>query len=193
LQVAALQTGTPRAQIILNFFNAEEFNQGGRFVAGLYVGLLDRDAEYGGWLFQRDALTKGIVGQTSQVANFLDSAEYKLKFGTVSAPQFVTLLYRHVLLREPGGNEVAFHVATSLTPDSTNARVELARRFLNTAEFRQGTGTRLTSFLLFATLLQRDGSAQERAFWSGQIQAGVPLINIFAAIIGTPEFAALLN
>jgi hypothetical protein len=193
LQVAALQAGTTRAQFILNFFNSEEFNLGGRFIAGLYVGLLDRDAEYSGWLFQRDALARGLVSQTPLVSNFLNSTEYGLKFGAPSPSHFVTLLYRYVLLREPGASEVAFHVGTSLTPDSNAKRVELARLFLNTPEFRNGTGSRLTVFLLYATLLQRDATLPERTSWIAQVQAGVPLINIITAFIGTPEFNALLN
>src|SRR5205807_2589475 len=56
-----LQKGLSRAQLVVNFLTSEEFANAGRFVAGLYVGLLNRDPEYGGWLFQRNALTTGIV------------------------------------------------------------------------------------------------------------------------------------
>ena len=52
-----LKPPATRTDLTMNFLNSEEFNVGGRFVAGLYVGLLDRDAEYGGWLFQRNALS----------------------------------------------------------------------------------------------------------------------------------------
>jgi hypothetical protein len=45
----------------MGFLNSLEFNLGGRFVAGLYVGLLDRNAEFGGWQFQRDAKGRGDI------------------------------------------------------------------------------------------------------------------------------------
>jgi hypothetical protein len=45
-----------RADTVMNFINSDEFNRSGRFIAGLYIGILGRDAEFGGWLFQRNAL-----------------------------------------------------------------------------------------------------------------------------------------
>jgi uncharacterized repeat protein (TIGR01451 family) len=190
-QVAVLQAGTPRGQFIQSFFNTEEFNLGGRFIAGLYVGLLDRDAEYSGWLFQRDALARGLR-QSQFVTNFINSAEFKL-FGNMTASQFVIRLYRSILLREPGATEVTFHVSTSLTPDTPEARVELARRFLNTSEFRNGAGARLTAFLLYATLLQREASPGDRALRIAQLNAGTPVIDLINAFIATPEFTNLIN
>ena len=184
---------TSRAEFILSFFNTPEFNLGGRFIAGLYVGILDRDAEHSGWLFQRDALANGVVPQAQLVSNFIDSAEYKLKFPVTTAEAFVRQLYRYVLLREATPGEVTFHVGTSLTPNTPTARIELARRFLNTTEFRTGTGPRLTAFLLRATLLQRDPTAQERSELITKIGAGVTILDLIQEIIATPEFMNLLN
>lgn len=47
--------------MVSNFVTSSEFNLGGRFTAGLYVGILARDAGYSGWLFQRNALATGLV------------------------------------------------------------------------------------------------------------------------------------
>jgi hypothetical protein len=192
LQVGALQAGTPRAQFILNFFNTLEFNLGGRFIAGLYVGLLDRDAEHSGWLFQRDALATGIVPQAQLVSNFINSAEYNLKFPTTTADAFVQQLYRYVLLRSATPSDIAFHVSTSLTPNTLAARIELARRFLNTTEFRDGTGTRLTCFVLYATLLQRDPTPQERSQCAVELTVK-PVLDLIGPLIGTSEFMNQLN
>jgi hypothetical protein len=62
------------ANLALSFFNAEEFHRAGRFVAGLYVGILDRDAEFGGWRFQRGALVANLLTPEQMVANFIGSA-----------------------------------------------------------------------------------------------------------------------
>jgi len=47
-----IQSGLGREQLALNFFS-QEFNAVGRFVPELYTGILNRGAEYDGWLFQR--------------------------------------------------------------------------------------------------------------------------------------------
>jgi hypothetical protein len=174
----------------VNFMNSAEFNNGGRFIAGLYVGLLDRNAEYGGWLFQRNALSTGIVNPFQLVANFLSSAEWQLKFGTPTNQEFVRQLYRYVLLREASQSEINLQTA-ALAGGVT--RVQLATNFLNTAEFRQGTGPRLTAFLLYSLLLLRDPGQNEMAARIDQIAAATPVKTIVQEIIGSSEFNALLN
>jgi hypothetical protein len=200
-QTAQLTGGTPRASFIMNFFNAEEFNQGGRFIAGLYVGLLDRDAEYDGWLFQRNALATGVVKQTATagpppksglVDNFLAGAEYGLRFGNPDNAQFVRLLYRHILLREASQSEVNTQV-TSLTNGSFT-RVSMANFFLNSAEFRAGSGPRLSAFLLYATLLQRDPTLAELSTRINEIASQSKTVAaIVAELLASPEFNANLN
>jgi hypothetical protein len=189
-QANALGTGTPRADLVWNFFNSAEFNLGGRFIAGLYVGLLNRNAEYSGWLFQRNALSTGVVKPNQLVANFIGGAEYALKFGNPSNDEYVRLLYRYVLLREASASEVQFQsgaLASGVT------RVQLATNFLNSNEFRIGTGPRLTAFLLYALLLQRDPSPVERAQREGQISGGAVVKDLIAEILTTQEFNALLE
>ncbi len=151
-------SGLSREQLALNFFNSPEFNNGGRFVAGLYVGLLNRDAEYDGWLFQRNAMAGGFVDQFTSVANFLASGEFTINNPGQTTRTFVTMLYRQVLLREPTVAEVDFH-AGSITGSFT--RPAAARNFLTGAEFAAGAGPRLTAFLAYACLLQRQPSPTE--------------------------------
>ena len=70
-----VNSGQSPTQLAMAFLNTPEFNLGGRFIAGLYVGLLNRDAEFTGWQFQRGALSTGLVTQDALVANFLGAAE----------------------------------------------------------------------------------------------------------------------
>jgi hypothetical protein len=191
-QASQLAGGTPRADLVWSFFNSSEFNIGGRFVAGIYVGLLDRNAEYGGWLFQRNALATGAIAAPADrtlVKNFLASQEYMLKFGNPSNDEFARLLYRHILLREASPAEVQFRsgqLASGIT------RFELASQFLSSDEFRSGTGPRLTAFLLYALLLQRDPTADERALREGQIAGGADVKALIAEILNSTEFNNLL-
>lgn len=185
----ALNKGTTREDLALGFLNSPEFNQGGRFIAGLYVGLLNRDAEFAGWLFQRNALATGFVNPTLLVTNFLGSAEWIGKFGNPSDAEFVRLLYRNILLREPSQPEVDFQAAAL----KTLTRVAMATSFLNSAEFRISTGARLTAFLLRATLLNREGSAAEFNSFVSRLSSGTVPKTLIGEIVQDAEFTSLVN
>jgi uncharacterized protein YkwD len=179
-----------RGVLVNNFLNSGEFNQTGRYVAGLYVGLLNRDAEFGGWQFQRNALLDNQVDRIALVRNFITSQEFQLKYPNQSDEQYVRMLYRQVLLREPSQEEVDFQVA-HLNGD----RVGLASRFLISPEFALGTGPRLLAFLYYATMLNRDPSPAElqttvTALTSASDDLRLTLIN---NILSSEEYQALLQ
>jgi hypothetical protein len=184
-----VNSGVSRAQLVIGFMNSEEFQLAGRFVAGLYVGILDRDAEYPGWLFQRNAIVKGITNPNILVGSFMNSAEYKLKFGNPSDDEFVRLLYRHILLRDASPNEVALQVGAL----KSVSRVQLATAFLNTPEFRQGAGPRLSAFLLFGTLLQRNPTGAEGLQYVNALASGVSLSTAVEQILSSTEFNQRLD
>lgn len=188
-----LNSGMSPVDLAFNFLNTTEFNLVGRFIAGLYVGLLARDAEFGGWLFQRNAVIIGLAGLNGLVGNFLGSAEYAARFGMPDDPTFVTLLYQYILLRQPAPSEVQFHTS-NLAAGMT--RAQLATNFLNTAEFRTGRGPRLTAFLLYATLLSRDPSIIELNDRVQQLQASpdpdATIKSIIQQIMMTTEFSSAL-
>ena len=188
--VNSLNTGISRTDLVMNFLNSPEFNNGGRYVAGLYVGILDRNAEYGGWLFQRNALSTGLVDHLQLVSNFIISGEFTAKFGTPGNEDFVRLMYENVLLRQASQAEVNYQ-ASALAGGTS--RAQLASNFLISAEFRIGTGPRLTAFLLYATLLQREPTPQELLNRAGQIQSGVPVRTLVEEFINSAEFAKLLQ
>jgi hypothetical protein len=183
--------GLTRAQLAASFLNSPEFNLGGRFTAGLYVGIIDRDAEFTGWQFQRQALARGIVNHDQLVSNFLNSAEFNLKFGALSNTAFVALMYENVLLRPGSQSEIDAWV--NLLSNPGNTRTVIARSFLNSKEFEQGTGPRLMAFLLYSTLLLRDGTPQERATFEGQLANPAVLPVLIDQLANSVELNALLQ
>jgi hypothetical protein len=185
-----LRKGMSRSDLVMNFLNSGEFNQAGRFVAGLYVGLLNRDAEFSGWLFQRNALTSNLVSSSQIVKNFIDSAEWGGKFGNPSVRQFIEQLYRYVLLRTPAQSEVDWHAANIA---SGQKREDLASNFLNSGEFRIGTGPRLTAFLLYATILSRAPTTQEFTQRVAELTAKRPVKAIIEEILAGSEMTDLLR
>ena len=135
-------------------------------------------------------MATGLVNQLQLVSNFIVSAEFVLKFGNLNNQDFARLMYRNVLLREPSQQEVNFQ-AGALASGIT--RAQLASNFLNSNEFRVGTGPRLTAFLLYATLLQRGPTQTELLLRSTQIQNGVPVRTMVDQILASQEFADLLR
>jgi uncharacterized protein YkwD len=191
----AFQTGSglPRPAMAQAFLNSEEFNNSGRFVAGLYVGILNRDAEYGGWLFQRNALSTGQTTPETQTAAFLGSAEFVAKYGTPTDAEFVRLMYRQILGREATPDEVTWRVSLLV---SGMSRAVMTRDLLNSVEFRTGKNARLLAFLLYATLLNRDPTTAEYTLRRDQIAANSSdsaLLAIITDIVNSTEFAAQLQ
>jgi hypothetical protein len=188
-QAGALN-GTDLEDFMPRFLNALEFDMTSRYVAGLYVGLLNRNAEFNGFLWQRSAMLTGAASGTQLVDNFLNALEWKLRFGTPDNAAYVRLLYQNVLLRAPTQAEVDFH-AGNLTNGQT--RTQLASNFLNSAEFRVGTGPNLTAFLLYAAVLGRDTVRNEFNTLVDRLKGGLAVTDAMTELIASPEFAAIVD
>jgi hypothetical protein len=169
--------GLSRPDLVNAFMNVPEFHMAAKFAAGLYVGILGRDAEYSGWLFQRNAMAQQGITQFVLVENFLNSAEFNMKNPNLTDANFVRLLYRQVLGREGSQPEVEFQVA------NMKSRVSLAVAFLMSNEYKIRVGPRLGGFLLHALLLQRDPTDAELDARAAQITAGVPLTTIIGQML----------
>jgi hypothetical protein len=189
-QVAAVQAGFSRAQLLANFFGSEEFQLGGRFVAGAYLGLLNRLPEYNGWLFQRNAMATRFINEQDLVQNVLGSAEYKLLFGDPTPAEFVRLLYRHILFRDASDAEVAFQVS-HLGAGLARNRMLLARSLLLSPEFLQNTSIRFNAYLVHATLLGREPTPAE--FSDASILLPLGLTRHIEAIMLRSEFGPILQ
>jgi hypothetical protein len=153
------------------------------------MGILGRDAEYTGWLFQRSAFLAGAVNQLQLVTNFLNSLEYQLKYGHPPDDEFIRLLYRNILRREPSQADVDFQLGRlrSGTP-----RTHIAADFLNSPEFQAGSGPKLISFLQYATLLQRDAEQWERDYWAELMTGGMTVRTVFWYFVTSAEMKLML-
>jgi hypothetical protein len=178
-----------RAEMVTSFLKTAEFASGARFVAGLYTGLLGRDTEYNGWLFQRNAISTGQVNPITLVANFLNSEEYRIKYGVQTNAQFVQSLYKSILMRDAQLHEINLQ-SNALNTGMTRAQV--ASAFLMSAEFQAYNGPRLTAFLLFATLLNREPTMGELNSLASEIASRVPLNVSIDRILGSTEFQKML-
>jgi serralysin len=75
----------------------------------LYQAAFNRVPDSGGLGYQTNALDTGLT--LTQVAqNFINSPEFQSTYGNVDDTQFLTLLYRNVLHREPDSGGLQFHL-----------------------------------------------------------------------------------
>lgn len=76
----------------------------------LYQAAFNRAPDAGGLGFHMSVIDKHGVSLLADAQSFIDSAEFKQTYGSVSNEQFVTLLYANVLHREPDAAGFKFHV-----------------------------------------------------------------------------------
>lgn len=184
-----ISSGLPRGQLAINFMSSLEFATGGRYVAGLYKGILSRDPEFSGWLFQRNAMVTGTIAPLTLVSSFLGSEEFRVKYGSPSNAEFVRILYRNILLREPSQQEVDFQAGAL----AGLSRSQLTSNLLNSTEFRNGVGPRLTAFLLYSVLMSRGGSQSELGSVETQLKGSTSLRTLVDGMLNSPEFSSLLQ
>ncbi len=188
--VKAVHQGTPMSQLAANFFSTPEFQNTGRFAAGLYVGLLCRDADYPGWMFQRDVLSSGAMSQKQLVTAFLSTPEAALRYGSGSNAEFVRTLYTCVLGRTASDADVQFQV--NALQSGAVSRTDMAWAMLNAPEFQAGANRRITAFLLYAALMNRQPSTAEVQAWANVLVA-TPLSSAADVFLKSPEFTQLMQ
>jgi hypothetical protein len=106
--------GTDRLSFIENvaFVDGQEtFDASGHMAQAyrLYFATLNRAPDALGLNFQSARLDAG-VPLTNVAAGFVASPEFQAKYGALTDPQFVDLLYQNVLTRTAAPEEIAFHV-----------------------------------------------------------------------------------
>lgn len=101
-------TNVERLQLT-NGYLALDVNGHGGQAYRLYQAAFDRTPDAGGLGYQMHQLDLGY--SLAQVASaFIASPEFQTKYGNVNNEQFVTLLYRNVLDREPDAGGLQYHL-----------------------------------------------------------------------------------
>ncbi|MEO5614804.1 MAG: DUF4214 domain-containing protein, partial [Cypionkella sp.] len=158
----ALNTGRlSRAAVVTGFSESAEFGRNtapealGFSRAGLqadwaddvyrlYGATLDRAPDVAGLTTWTTALAQG-RGLLSVVEGFTASREFIARYGATSDSDFVTLLYRNVLDRDPDARGLATWMGH--LENATLTRAEVVRGFANSVEFVRATGSDLETFM----------------------------------------------
>jgi serralysin len=140
-QVNALNTGTSRAQLLVNFSESTESKSRNIIDADgnaaqlyrLYDTALNRAPDSAGLGYYMDAMTSGTSLQ-SIANNFMQSPEFQYLYGSnVSNGTFVNLLYQNTLNRAPDQAGYDYHMAAL---GNGMSRAQLMINFSESAEHR---------------------------------------------------------
>lgn len=180
--------GMTQSQMAANFFTSREFAGNGSFVFGCYLGILGRDADFGGWNYWFSSLQQGQLTGPAVLNSFLASPEYQQRFGAPDDSGFVTELYHNTLDREPDSGGLSYWVGQLRSGAMTRAQV--VNSFITSPEFISINQDRVYAFMLYFGFLRRDPDASGLSYWLGQIQSGWPLSNAIGSFITSPEYVA---
>ncbi len=114
-----------------NFPVLRSDNSNGGAVNAAYCAVLDRPADNAGFAFQLQALNSGL-SRFDLLVNFFRSPEFQAPTQSMQNVDFVTLLYRRLLLREPDAAGLAFQLQALASGSSREA---LFRGFISSTEF----------------------------------------------------------
>ena len=175
----------PREIVTSSIFTSPEFTQSGLYVIKLYVGVLGRDPDFGGWLNWFTGLRNGAT-PASVLNLFLASAEFQNTYGSLSNSDFVTLVYRNVLGRapDPGG----FANWLGQLNGGQLSRGDVMGAFVNGPEFDNIVRSRAYANLLYMGFLRRTPDPAGLTYWTGILAAANPLSGAIYGFINGPEY-----
>lgn len=168
----------------------------------LYQATLERDPDTTGLLSWTVRLTSGEAGLTQVTAGFVNSPEFRARYGQTDDTGFVTLLYANVLDRAPDTAGLAHW--TDLLARGTLSREQVVTGFSESAEFRAATSAqtlRLTKeglqqgfvddvFRLYQATLDRTPDLPGLLGWVSRLADGQPYASVISGFTNSPEFRA---
>jgi Ca2+-binding RTX toxin-like protein len=169
-------------------------------VTRLYLAVLGREPDGAGLMGWTGQLQAGKMTLTEVAGQFIASREFQATYANASNPDFVTLLYRNVLGREPDPGGLSSWLAALDSGAQSRASVVLG--FSESAEFRLKTlpETLETSnaglragwtddvFRLYAATLDRQPDQPGLLHWTSYLARGNTLTDAAGGFIGSAEF-----
>jgi len=187
--VTWINTGVyTRAQVASQFFQSQEFYGTGNYITLLYLGIMLRDPDYGGWTGWFNYLRNGYT-QTDVLNQFLASQEFQSRYGNLDNTAFVTLLYNNMLNRAPDQAGLTQWVAW--LNNGTYTRAQVTNYFITSQEFQLREGNRVYADMLYIGFLRRAGDPNGLDGWTNWLANGTyTLDQEVGDFITSPEYLA---
>lgn len=173
-------------QAASQMYTSVEFINLWQLVASSYRAILARDADYQGWLYHTAVVQRGILRPSQVINSFLASSEFTDAHGNTSDADFITILYRNALGREPDPS--GFDYFWNALASGAMTRDQVVTAFIGSPEYMEHNGSRLLPLLLYFTLLRRDADPSGLSYYSGLLQSGIPLDRIINDVLASPEY-----
>ena len=162
-------------------------------IGRLYSAYFLRPADAAGLLFWMRSRAQGASLQEVSDA-FAGSTEFTNRYGSLADGDFVTLVYRNVLGREPEPAGLDFWMSQLTSGAMSRGQVmvgfsesaEYIRRTATVAPHRGSTGA---VHRLYRAYFQRDSDDTGLCYWSRLVDGGAPLVDVSQAFAGSAEFA----
>lgn len=167
----------------------------------LYQATLDRAPDAAGQADWTERLFRESWSLSDVAAGFVNSAEFKSVYGTLSNRDFVDLLYQNVLGRAADAGGLANWVARL---DGGTSRAAVVLGFSESAEFSKSTLTAATQFTqerdeagwaddiyrLYQATLDRDPDQTGFLGWAEKLAGGRSFLSVVAGFVNSKEFQA---
>ncbi len=176
-----------RAQVASLFFQSQEFYGTGNYITKLYLAIMLRDPDYGGWTGWFNYLHNGF-SQTDILNQFLASPEFQSRYGTLDSTGFVTLLYNNILNRAP--DQAGLNQWVTWLNNGTYTRAQVANSFVISQEFDLRERNRIYADMLYIGFLRRAGETAGLDGWTSVLNNGTSLDQVVGGFITSPEYLA---
>ncbi len=180
-----LNAGTfNREQVIQNFFNSPEFQQGVPPIVRLYLGYFNRIPDHDGLFGWVAALRKGIALDAIS-SGFAASAEFQLTYGALSDSDFVTLVYKNVLNRLP--DETGFNGWLARLRGGLS-RGSLMLGFTESEEYQAQTRSNVFVIMMYEGMLRRASEPAGYQGWVDYLNAGRSALDLTRGFVNSQEY-----
>jgi len=171
-----LRSGTPRSSVSAAITSSAEYRS--RLITGVYSSFLGRSPDTAGLASWLGAMNAGMTIEAME-GGFVASDEYYAQAGSTPAG-WVTRLYRDVLGRSAGGEEIAYWTQRLATG---SGRQDVAAGFLLSTE-------RLSTVVdtSYRAILRRGIDPSGQQSWVRAIQSGMRLEEVIGGLISSDEY-----
>lgn len=158
-----------REQLIYTFLLSNEFRESIAPVSRLYLAYFRRAPDYDGllfWMYQNQVGTK--LEDISEA--FAQSPEFMATYGPKTNAEFVQLVYRNVLGRQPDPSGYAYWVGELDAGRRTRGNVMAG--FSQSAEFGVSSTPSVMVSALYTTMMRRTPDSAGFSYWVNRIASG---------------------
>jgi hypothetical protein len=153
----------------------------------LYWGYFDRIPDAGGVQYWVQRSRGGMkLGEISAI--FAGSREFMGRYGNLPDDQFIDLVYRNVLRREPDLYGKAYWMAQLTTRQVDRGGMMV--NFTESPEFKSDNAPWNSVVEVYVGMLRHAPDRATLDYWTNQIRSGAPLGSLSQMVLSSPEYRA---